>query len=158
MIKCIVHIWEKRIIFLFNNLFTDLLLALLGLHCCAGFSPVAVNRGCCLDVAPRLRTAAAFHCGTDSGSRGLQQLQHRALEHRLELWCTGLAALRHVRASHVRDRTWISCTRRRILYRGATREARELNSLFIKYFCLGIEWLSFSSVIQVTFMSLGKVL
>ena len=43
----------------FSFLFIDLFLAVLGLHCCAGFSPVEAGGGRSLVVVLRLPTVAA---------------------------------------------------------------------------------------------------
>ena len=78
--------------------FTSLFLAVLGLHCCVGFSEVAEMVGSVI-VVPRLWAQA--QC----------------------LWHMGLVALRPMGSSQTRDRTRISCIGRCSLYHRATREA-----------------------------------
>ena len=56
--------------------------------------------------------------------RGFQELGH-----------LGLVALRHVRSSWTRDQTCVSCTGRRILYHGVTREAPILPDSFSWLLC-----------------------
>ena len=50
--------YARTLLFL-NFLFIYLFLATLGLHCCMGFSPVAVSQGYSLAVVPRLLIAVA---------------------------------------------------------------------------------------------------
>ena len=85
--------------------FLSLFVAVLGLRCCAGFSPAAVS-GAALELR----------------SLGL------SLQWLLLWWCTGCAAPQHVRTSWIRDRTRVSCIGRQILYLWAMREV--LNPLF----------------------------
>ena len=77
--------------------------AVLGLHCCVGFSPAEAGRSSSLVVGHRLLAALLLQ---SMGSR--KQAQPSGL--------TGLGAPRHVGASQIRDRIHVSCTGRRILY------------------------------------------
>ena len=79
--------------------FLSLFVAVLGLRCYAGFSPVAAS-----GAVLKLRCS------------GL------SLQWLLLWWCTGWAAPRHVRTSWIRGWTRVSCIGRQILYLWATRE------------------------------------
>ena len=86
--------------------FNAILLAMLGLQCCTGFSLVAVSQGFSFWGAQTLGHVSFSCCSS------------RALEHRL----MGLVALQHVGFSPTSGRTCISYTDRWILYHRATRE------------------------------------
>ena len=92
------------------------LLAVLGLHCCAGFSLVVV-RGFSLQRLLLLRSR---------GSR--EQAQ--------QLWCMGLVAPRHVGSSQTGYRTCVSCIGRQVRYHWATKgspSACFLNHIFTDF-------------------------
>ena len=67
----------------FKSNFPYLLLAVLGLHCCAGFSLVTASGGYSLVVVPGLPVAVASRCRglalgcADFGSCGCWDLEHR---------------------------------------------------------------------------------
>ena len=77
--------------------FTYLFLAVLGLHCCMGFSLVAVHG--------LLIVLASLICDSSASAHRLNSL-----------WCMGLIALHHVGSSQIRDQTQVSCVDRQILY------------------------------------------
>ena len=72
-------------------------MAVLGLHCCTSFSLVVGSGGYSLVVVQALLTAVPS-LARSSRVPGLRQL-----------WCTGLAAPRHVGSSRTRDRTHVFC-------------------------------------------------
>ena len=88
--------------FFFKKIFIYLL-AVLGLHCCAGFSLVVV-RGFSLQWLLLLQTR---------GSR--EQVQ--------QLWCMGLVVPPHVGSSQIRDWTCVSFIGWWILYQWVTKKA-----------------------------------
>ena len=113
------------------------LLAVLGLHCCVGFSLLGWA-GATLHCSAWASHCGGFSCcraqapGTQAiavAARGLRVWGSQALEHRLS-GCAAWAfvALQHVVSSWIRVRTLVFCFGRQILYHWATREA--LNSLF----------------------------
>ena len=63
-----------------------------------------------------------------------------------KMWCTDLAASRHVGSSWARDQTGVPCIGRWILYHCIIREAShkgfnlstDLKRTFVKSFCLGV--------------------
>ena len=107
-----------------------LFLAVLSLHCCAGFSLVAMSRsypslqcmGFSLRWLPLLQSI---------GSRvhRIQQCGSWALEN--QLWYTGLVGSWCVGSSWIRDQTHISCVGRWILYHCTTRKAPDQKYLSI---------------------------
>ena len=110
----------------------DWFLAVLGLHCRAGF-PLVVESGVTLGLwcagfplqrpprcgAQTLGCPGFVGCGTWTGYLWLPGSRAPARQ----LWCVGLGALWHVGSSQIRDRTCVSCISRWILYHWATREA-----------------------------------
>ena len=87
---------------------------MLSLRCFTGFSLVAFLSGgyaCCC--------AQASHCG------GFCRCTAQALENRLGSCGShmGFVALQHLGSSGIRDRIWVSCLGRWIVYHWATREA-----------------------------------
>ena len=113
-------------LFLFNSLkiivFIYSPLAVLGLHCFAGFSLVAVSKGSSLVVVCRILTVVASEPPQSMDSVVvLQLLGYRAQAQ--QLWLMSLVTLWHVGSSQTRDRTRVSCTGRKILYHWAIREA-----------------------------------
>ena len=92
-------------------LFIYLFMVVQGLHCCTGFSSCG-GRG-------PLSSCSAWvsHCG------GFSRYGVRAVDTRApSLWCTGLAALRHVGSSQTRGQTHVPSTGRQIRIHWTTRE------------------------------------
>ena len=99
------------------NLFM-FLLAVLGLHCCTGFSRVAAS-GSAVQFRREGISFRGLLYSQSAGSRarGLRSCSSWAPEHRLKSWgCTSSAAPWQVGSSQVRDRTCVSPSGRWILY------------------------------------------
>ena len=105
-----------------NHLF----MAVLGLHCCTGFSLVVASGGYFFVVLLELLTeVASLVAKPGSGVHGLQELWFPDSRAQAQwLWYMGLIAPRCVGSSPTGDRTRVSCIDRWILYHGTTREAR----------------------------------
>ena len=127
------------ILFFFLS-FYFIFLALLGLHCCVGFSLVAVIIGSSLvPVRELLIAGASLVAGTGFRVCGLQQLWLPGSGAQpQQLSCMGLVAPRHVGASWTRDRTSASCIGRQVLYHWAAREAPISVFLLTKNYCHGV--------------------
>ena len=111
-----------------------LLLAVLGLCCCACFFLVEESEGYSVVVVGRLLIAVASRCGAWAwGHVGFSSCGTWALSLQIpgsraqakQLWCMGLVALHHVGSSQIQDWTHVSCVSRRILYHWATRVVRD---------------------------------
>ena len=99
------------------HLLISFFLAVLGLPCCLGSSPVAVH-GLLSAVLPCCGAQAPGSWASEATAPG---------------WAReGLVAPRHVESSLIRDRTRVPCVGRRIIYHWATREA-PLCLLFITF-------------------------
>jgi len=129
-------IWHRlpngHFIFLlvFNCIY--LCLTVLGLHYCAGFSPVQRVR-----ATPQLQRAGfslwwlLVLWSTGSRAHRLQQFWHTgsvvvfpgSRAQALRLWCTGWVSPWHVGSSRTRDQTHVTCIGRQTLYHYTTREA-----------------------------------
>ena len=115
-------------IYLFNFIFGCVGSSLLR----AGFSLVAASGGYsllrCTGLSLRwlllLRSTGSRHMGFSSCGARAQQLWLAGSRAQAQwLWCTGLAASRHVGSSRTRARTRVPCIGRQILNHCATREA-----------------------------------
>ena len=95
-------------------------LAVLGLHCCAGFSLVAVLR-----LVIMVASLVAEH--GPKGERAQELLLPGSRAQAQYLWCVSLVALLYIGSFWTRDRTHVSCTGRWIRYHSATREAPKLD-------------------------------
>ena len=110
-----------------KKIFFNLFLAVLGLHCCSGFSLVVASGRYSLVAVASLAVKHGLQVGQVSGvaAHGLCSCGSQALEHRQaqQLWCLGLVAPRHVGSSQIRNQTHVFSIGRLVLYHGATREA-----------------------------------
>ena len=92
------------------------LLAVLGLHCCAGFSSCA-ERGLPFTEVWGLLTVASLTQHRLEGA-GTEAMARRLAGSRAQArvwWCSGLAVLRHAGSSQPRDRTGIPRLARQVL-------------------------------------------
>ena len=111
------------------NNFIYLFLAVLGLHCCVGFSLVVTREGYTslqysgfsLWRLLSLQSIGSRMCRLTCA--GWEQLRlPGARSQYQQLWSTGLAALHHVVSTRIRDWTCVSCIGRPTLHHWATRE------------------------------------
>ena len=117
-------------LFLFNSLkiivFIYSPLAVLGLHCFAGFSLVAVSKGSSLVVVCRILTVVASEPPQSMDSVVvLQLLGYRAQAQQCSTKAMGLVVPWHVKSSQIRDRTHVSCIGRQILNHCITKEVQK---------------------------------
>ena len=97
----------------------SIVLAVLGLHCCAGFSVDVEVSSYSLGAVCGLLTAVASPVGnTGSRARGRSRGRMRAQE----LCCAGVGASQHVGSSRTGDRTCVSFIGRQILNHWTTRQ------------------------------------
>ena len=90
------------------------------------FSPCCMKASHCSDFSC-CRFQALGWTGSSSYVTWAQQLWLPGSRAQAQqLWCTGLAAPRHVGSSWIRDQTGVSCIGRQILYLWTTRESLEL--------------------------------
>ena len=89
-----------------------LFLAALGLHCFAWAFSSCGERGLLFVAVHGLLIVVASLVQHKLYILGFQKLQRTGSV----VWCTGLAAPRHVGSSQTWDRTCVPCTGRRILY------------------------------------------
>ena len=120
----------------FVYLFIYLLLAVLGLHCCAWAFFSCSEQGLLFGAVRGLLIAvASLVVEHRLQARSLQQLWHVGSRAQAQqLWCTGLVALRHVGSSQTRDRTCVPCIGRQILNPCATTEVPTLFFFFKGHF------------------------
>ena len=87
-----------------------LFLAMLGLHCCVGFSLAAVSRGYSLVVMCQPFICRDFSCcrARALGHAGFSSCGSQTLEHKLNNWHAGLAAPQPVGSSKIRNQTCVS--------------------------------------------------
>ena len=102
------HFLKK--LYIFNYLF----LAVLGLHCCLGFSLVVVSGGISsLQCGFSCCRAWTLGCmGSVGAAPGLYSTSK-------QLWCAGLVALWQVGSSQIRDGNHVSCIGCQVLYHRA---------------------------------------
>ena len=110
-----------KAVFSFWFFFLNLVLAVLGLHCCTDFLLVLVTRGHSFLVVHNLLIVAASLVA----EHGLHSSQ-ASLLHRQQSSC-GTWAQDQTHVSWTRDQTHVSCISRWILYHWATREALPLS-------------------------------
>ena len=130
-----------------NNLIYSVILAVLSLCCCAGFSLVAASGG-------YPRCAPASHCGgfscggvqargrmvLSSCSTWAQQLQFPGSRAPAQWLCMSWVALQWVGSSWTRDGNHVSCIGRQLLYHWATRKAPNAHFLLGGlFFFFGVE-------------------
>ena len=152
----------------FKKIFFHLLLAELGLCCCAGFCLVSASRGCSLVALCGLLIQGGFSC---CGSRALgrtgfsscgmraSSCGSQALEHGLNSCggCMGLVGPWYVGSSWVRDWTHVPCIGRLILYQLVTREAPKWASFKKNLFdCLEFQVRHVGSWLQCVDSSCGR--
>ena len=122
----------------FKKWFYCLSLAVLGLRWCASFSLVVISWGYSLLWLLSLWSMRFRAWGLQYlrflGSGGQAQ----------QLWHTGLAAVRHVGSSWIRDQTGVSCIVGQILYCWATRKAHKYSGFCMLPWILKACWVDFS--------------
>ena len=130
--KRVLYFYEFNFYFIII-LFSYLFLAVLGQHCCTGFSLVCGEQGL-LSSCDAWASVVAEH--------GLSNYGSQALEHRLNS-CSAQALL-HVGFSWTRVQTCVTCIGRQILYHWATRKAlifildstRKWDHMVLVFLCL----------------------
>ena len=120
--------WGYNVVILFLWRFF-IFSAVLGPHCCAGFSSCAERGGPFTEVCGLLAVASLTQHRLEGA--GAEAVACRLAGSRAQArvwWCSGLAALRHAGSSQPRDRTGIPRMARQVLNHWAARGAPRLST------------------------------